>query len=137
MAPAKTHDFDAGYDLTCSRYSSVGPGAKSMIPTNVAIDIPGGYFGLVLPRSSAFYRKGLIVHPGIIDAGYRGEVQILAYNPGPKTVYVPEGDRVAQILILPRVDAKFIEVEELTKGDRGQEGFGSTGGYDQRREGES
>lgn len=101
-----------------------------MLPTNIIIDLPASTFGLVLPRSSTFYKKGLIVHQGVIDAGYRGEVQILVYNPGPKTVNVAEGDRIAQLMILPALKAKFYEVARLSEGDRGEKGFGSTGGFE-------
>lgn len=128
--PIRQYDHDAGFDLTVSRHISVAPQAKALIPTNIAIDLPAQVFGLVLPRSSTMYRKGLLVHPGIIDPGYRGEVLILAWNPTIKTINVAEGDRIAQLLVLPRPQVRMVEVQALSEGDRGSEGFGSTGGLE-------
>lgn len=126
--PKKSYPGDAGHDLFCSRHVSVEPGGKMQVPTGIAVDIPEGYFGWVTPRSGTFYRKGLIVHPGIVDSGYRGEVQILAYNPGQRKIFIAEGERIAQLIILPVVKVEFSEVARLTPGDRGEAGFGSTGG---------
>lgn len=129
--PIRQYDHDAGLDLVVSRHISVAPSAKGLLPTNIALDLPSSVFGLVVPRSSTMYRKGLLVLTGVLDPGYRGEVQMLVWNPTGKTINVAEGDRVAQLLILPRLEVTISEVQELTAGDRGQEGFGSTGGLDQ------
>lgn len=127
--PVKSYEGDAGYDLFCSRHTSIAAGAKGQIATGIAVDIPAGVFAQVLPRSGTFYRKGLLVHPGVIDSGYRGEIQILAYNPYPKTVFIGEGERVAQLLFFPMTYVRFAEVAKLTAGDRGEKGLGSTGGF--------
>lgn len=129
--PVRAHEFDVGYDLISSRHVGVDPGHKVQIATNIVIDLPSNVWGLLLPRSSTFYRRGLLVHTGVIDAGFRGEVQLMAYNPSQKKVYVNEGDRVGQLILLPRLDANFVLVEkqeQMSAGDRGDAGFGSTGG---------
>jgi dUTP pyrophosphatase len=132
--PNKHYPSDVGYDLVCSRYTPVSSRVRAQIPTNIAVAIPEGFFGLVLPRSSTFHRRGLISHPGIIDSGYRGEVMFMVYNPGQKQVHVADGERLAQLVILPIVDVDFKEergVKKLPKGDRGDKGFGSTGGFNE------
>lgn len=125
--PKREHEADAGFDLKCSRHTAVQAGAKAQIPTNIILDLPKEYFGQLVPRSSTFFRKGLLVHTGTLDAGFRGEVMILVWNPGPKTVDINEGDRVAQLLILPRLEVEFTRAPVLSDGDRGEAGFGSTG----------
>jgi dUTP pyrophosphatase len=130
--PDKTHMSDVGYDLTCSRYIQVSPNSRVQIPTNIALAIPDGMFGLVLPRSSTFHKRGLIGHIGVIDPGYRGEVMFVVYNPTRNTVHVGDGERLAQILFLPVCDVNFQEVRKASqfpKGERGEKGFGSTGGF--------
>ena len=124
--PNKKHESDAGYDLICSQNTQVSSGSRAMIPTNLAFQIPDGMFALILPRSSAFYQKGLIVHPGTIDPDYRGEVKVLVWNPTQKLIFINEGDSIAQVLFLPRLDVRFDE-KKLTETKRGQGGFGSTG----------
>lgn len=128
--PERHYGSDAGSDLTASRHMTIAMMTRAQIPTNMAMAIPEGYFGLILPRSSTFHRRGLIVHPGIIDSGFRDEVMILAYNPHPnKSVYITEGERLAQILILPVPVVQFVSVRKLIAGERDKAGFGSTGGY--------
>lgn len=126
-APKREHEADAGFDLKCSRHTAIQGGTKAQIPTNLILDLPKNYFGQVVPRSSTFFRKGLLVHTGTLDAGFRGEVMILVWNPGQRVVDVNEGDRVAQLLILPRLEVEFTRVPILSDGDRGEAGFGSTG----------
>lgn len=125
--PKKAHDTDAGYDLICSQNTVISTGAKAMVPTNIAIQVPDGMFALVLPRSSAFYKKGLIVHPGTIDPGYRGEIQVLVWNPTTRAVYLSEADSIAQLVFLPCVDVRFDTKGKLEASERGTGGFGSTG----------
>lgn len=130
--PKRSYGSDAGLDLLVSRYTTIYTGTRVRIPHNLAVAIPEGYFGLVLPRSSTFHEKGLIIHSGIIDPGYRGEVMTIAYNPGMKSVYIGEGERVSQLLILPLIKLDVVDVRELKKmtpGERGEKGFGSTGGF--------
>lgn len=127
--PEKYYPGDAGADLTISRHVTVNPSTRAQLPTNMAVAIPRGYFGLVLPRSSTLHKRGLIVHPGILDEGYRGEVQVLVFNPGQKGVFVQEGERLAQLLVLPVVRVTFKSTKKLTAGERDTKGFGSTGGF--------
>lgn len=127
--PERFYQDDAGADLTVSRHITVNPGTRVQIPTNMAVAIPTGYFGLVLSRAATFHKRGLIVPPTIIDSEYRGEVMVLAYNPGQKGVFIQEGERLAQLLVLPVVRTEFKPEKRLTKGERDDKGFGSTGGF--------
>lgn len=129
LAPRRHHAGDAGFDLTVSRYVQIFPDQIVHLSTNIAVEIPKGSFGLILPRSSTITKKGLYVNPGIIDSGYRGEVQIVVRNITGNSVHVGEGERVAQLLILPTPPGDFAKVESLSHGDRDKGGFGSTGGF--------
>lgn len=127
--PERFHDSDAGADLMICRHVTVGAGTRAQLPTNMAMAIPAGFYGQILGRSSTFHKRGLVVHPGVIDAGYRGEVMIVVFNPGPKSVFIQEGERLAQIILLPVTVAQFKPERSLPKGDRAEKGFGSTGGF--------
>jgi dUTP pyrophosphatase len=128
--PNRLHQHDAAFDLTVTRYVAIAAGAKVQLSHNLSLAIPAGYYGLILPRSSTFTKKGLIVHPGIIDSGYRGEVVTAVYNPTGKMVHVGDGDRISQLLILPIPIVDFVHAKKsLPPGDRGEDGFGSTGGF--------
>lgn len=101
-----------------------------MVPTGVAVAIPPGYAGFVLPRSGLAFRHGVtcLNTPGLIDSGYRGELTVLLVNTDPDEDYkVRRGDRIAQLVIQPVAEASFAEVEELPASDRGEGGFGHTG----------
>jgi dUTP pyrophosphatase len=128
--PAAQHEGDAGLDLRAAIDVTVGPGERAMIPTGVAVAIPDGHAGLVLPRSGLASKLGLTLAnaPGLIDAGYRGEVICAAVNLDREAaVEIHVGDRIAQLVIveLPPVDAVW--VDELPPSTRGDGGFGSTG----------
>jgi dUTP pyrophosphatase len=129
LAPHRHHPGDAGFDLTISRYVQIFPNQIVHLSTNIAVEIPKGSFGMVLPRSSTLTKKGLCIDPGIVDSGYRGEVQVIARNITDRSVHVDEGERVAQLLILPTPPGDFAKVESLGHGDRDKGGFGSTGGF--------
>jgi dUTP pyrophosphatase len=133
VLPKKAYPNDAGLDLTVSRYQMISPSTRVQLPHNLAMAIPEGCFGLILPRSSTFLQKGLLVHPGIVDSGYRGEVHTVVYNPGPKAIHVGEGARISQLLILPIIEMGFVNrnKKNLPPGDRGDKGFGSTGGFEE------
>lgn len=126
-APKRHHLGDAGFDLVISRYAQVFPGQIAHLSTNIAMQAPLHAYGLILPRSSALYHKGLHVSPGIIDTGYRGEVMILVRNMIDRSIHINPGDRVAQMLIVPMWHGEFMETDKLSPGDRGDSGFGSTG----------
>lgn len=127
--PAYAHPGDAGLDLTTVEALEVPPGGRVAAPTGLAIAVPDGWVGLVHPRSGLARRHGLTVAnaPGTIDAGYRGEVQVLLVNLGQETVRLQPGDRVAQLLLQQVGRATVVEVAELDATDRGHGGFGSTG----------
>jgi dUTP pyrophosphatase len=108
---------------------SIGPGARELVPTGVAIALPAGFVGLVHPRSGLALKYGVTVlnSPGTIDAGYRGEIMVTLFNSSSEPFDVEVGDRIAQLLIQSVEQANFIPVAKLPDTDRGQAGFGSTG----------
>ncbi len=129
VLPSYAHPGDAGLDLVAVEAVRLGPGGRAAVPTGLAVAIPDGWVGLVHPRSGLARRHGLTVAnaPGTIDAGYRGEVQVLLVNLGSDPVEVAAGERVAQLLLQEVGRAQVIEVEDLDETARGAGGFGSTG----------
>jgi len=128
--PAYAHPGDAGLDLASAVDAEVGPGERAMIPTGVAVAIPDGHAGLVLPRSGLASREGLTLanSPGLIDAGYRGEVTCAVVNlDRERPVSIKQGDRIAQLVIVPVEVVEPSWSEELPQSQRGEGGFGSTG----------
>jgi dUTP pyrophosphatase len=128
--PERAHPGDAGLDLRAAADVVVGPGERAKIPTGLAVAIPEGHAGLVLPRSGLASRHGLTLanSPGLIDAGYRGEVLCAVVNLDPeKPVRIARGDRIAQLVVveIPQVDVVW--AHELPETSRGEGGFGSTG----------
>lgn len=128
--PTAHHPGDAGLDLRANADVDVRPGERALIPTGVAVAIPEGHAGLVLPRSGLASKLGLTLAnaPGLIDAGYRGEVIVAAVNlDRTEAVKIARGDRVAQLVVvaLPSVEPTW--VGELPASARGDGGFGSTG----------
>ena len=128
--PAQAHEGDAGYDLHAAEGATIGPGERASVGTGIAVAIPEGQAGLVIPRSGLAARHGISVvnAPGLIDSGYRGEVRVLLLNTDATEPFAIEpGDRIAQ-LVLVRVEAEELEeVAELDETARGIGGFGSTG----------
>lgn len=127
--PTYAHVGDAGLDLTTIEELRVGPGERVAAPTGLAVAIPDGWVGLVHPRSGLARRHGVTVAnaPGTVDAGYRGEVQVLLVNLGPQKVVLAAGERVAQLLLQRVGRAEVVEVDELDDTERGIGGFGSSG----------
>ncbi|MFZ9817852.1 MAG: dUTP diphosphatase [Ilumatobacteraceae bacterium] len=128
--PTTAHRGDAGVDLH-AREDAVLPanGGRVLVPTGLAVAIPVGYMGLVVPRSGLALKHGvtLVNTPGIIDSGYRGELKVVMINTDPSSDYqVRRGDRIAQLIIQELVAVTWREVEELTGEDRGG-GFGHSG----------
>jgi dUTP pyrophosphatase len=128
--PAAAHPGDAGLDLRAADSAKVAPGERAIIPTGLAVAIPDGHAGLVLPRSGLASKQGLTLAnaPGLIDAGYRGEVIVAVVNLDREhAVTIEAGDRIAQLVVvaLPSVTPAF--VEELPASPRGEGGFGSSG----------
>jgi dUTP pyrophosphatase len=129
--PARSRPGDAGYDLRCVEPFTLAPGERATVPTGVAIAVPEGAAGLVVPRSGLAARHGLSVvnGPGLIDPNYRGEVKVVLVNLGAETYHGEAGDRIAQLLLVPFLSPEAYVVEALPpSGDgRGENGFGSSG----------
>ena len=121
----------AGADLRAAVDSEmvIAPGERTAVPTGLILEIPLGWEGQVRPRSGLAIRCGLTVvnAPGTIDSDYRGELKVLLVNLGAEEVTIDRGDRIAQLLVTPALQAGFVEVEALDTTDRGAGGFGSTG----------
>lgn len=129
VLPKRHYEGDAGFDLASAINLWVAAGTFAQVPTNVRVALPTGTWGLVVGRSSTFYRRNLIVNPGIIDNGWTGELFGVVFNPTQRRIYVQAGERLVQLLIFNLVVPAMEVVEELPERDRGVKGFGSTGGY--------
>jgi dUTP pyrophosphatase len=130
VIPTRGHPGDAGLDLYSIEPAHLGPGERWSVGTGIAVEIPEGHAGLVLPRSGLAREHGiaLVNSPGLIDSGYRGEVRVLLLNTDPaETVRIEAGARIAQLVISPIALAEPVEVAELSDTARGDGGFGSTG----------
>ena len=130
VAPARAHADEAGLDLHAVESASLGPGERATIGTGVAVAIPEGHAGLVLPRSGLAMRYGiaLVNAPGLIDSGYRGELRVLLLNTDRHESFeVGVGDRIAQLVLVALAGPELREVESLEESVRGLGGFGSTG----------
>jgi dUTP pyrophosphatase len=130
VLPSRAHEGDAGLDLYACEPAHIGPGERWSIGTGVAVEIPTGHAGLVLPRSGLARDHGiaLVNSPGLIDSGYRGEVRVLLLNTDPADTFrVQAGERIAQLAIVPIALASPVEVEALADSARGDGGFGSSG----------
>ncbi len=128
--PTRAHEGDAGLDLYAEEAAHIGPGERWSVGTGIAVEIPPAHAGLVLPRSGIARDHGiaLVNSPGLIDAGYRGELRVLLLNTDPaETFRVAAGDRIAQLVISPIVLAEPVERPELAESARGGGGFGSSG----------
>lgn len=127
--PAYARPGDAGLDLHAAHDLTLEPGARALVGTGLAVAIPPGFAGLVLPRSGLARAQGVTVlnAPGLVDAGYRGELKVLLVNHGGGPVTLRRGERVAQLVIQRVESAELIEVAELPPSERGEGGFGSTG----------
>lgn len=128
--PTRAHHGDAGYDLYAVESATIAPGERASVGTGIAVAIPGGWAGLVLPRSGLAARNGITLPnaPGLIDSGYRGELRVLLLNTDPRAAFeVEPGDRIAQLLLVRHEEPELIEVESLEETVRGAGGFGSSG----------
>lgn len=130
VVPVAQHPGDAGGDLVAVETCVLAPGSRALVATGIAVAIPEGFAGFVLPRSGLASRHGVtcVNSPGLIDAGYRGEVRVALVNVDPRETYtVRPGDRIAQLVILATPVVAYVEVETLSDSDRDEGGFGSTG----------
>jgi dUTP pyrophosphatase len=127
--PAYAKPGDAGLDLRASESVTLEPGERRLVPTGLAVAIPEGHAGFVLPRSGLAMHKGVTVlnAPGLIDSGYRGELKVLLINHGAGAVGIERGERIAQLVIQPVARVRLVEGERLPDSARGEGGFGSTG----------
>ena len=130
ILPERAHPGDAGFDLRSIEDVEVGPGERALVRTGLAVAIPDGYAGLVLPRSGLASKHGLTLAnaPGLIDAGYRGELICSVVNlDRDQSVKIVRGDRIAQLVVVAVPELRPTWVDELRPSSRGEGGFGSTG----------
>jgi dUTP pyrophosphatase len=125
--PIYGSELAAGMDLHIAQPGSIEPGERKMFHTDIAIEIPHGFYGQVAPRSSLAKNYGIDTLAGVIDADYRGEVTVLLINHGDAPVTFAKGDRIAQLIVKPCNMEHFQVVDNLSKTARDTGGFGSTG----------
>ena len=130
ILPSQAYDGDAGLDLAACERLELGPGQRGVVGTGIAVAIPEGWAGLVLPRSGLAAKHGLTLvnAPGLIDAGYRGEVRVILLNTDEREPFVVEpGMRIAQLVLVEVASVRLLEVDELSESERGTGGLGSSG----------
>jgi len=130
LLPTRAHSGDAGLDLYAVEGVVLEPGERASVGTGIAVEIPDGQAGLVLARSGLAARHGiaLVNAPGLIDAGYRGEIRVLLLNTDRRSAFRLEpGDRIAQLVVVRVETPEVVEVEALASSERGHGGFGSSG----------
>lgn len=127
--PAYGHIGDGAVDLHTRSEITLKPGQRASVPTGLAVSIPQGWAGLLLPRSGHARKLGVGVvnSPGLIDSGYRGEISVILINHGDQPVTFVRGDRIAQLAVVAVPEVNWAEVDELDVSERGVGGFGSTG----------
>ena len=129
VVPARAYAGDAGLDLSACERVELAPGERAMVSTGLAVAIPEGYAGFVQPRSGLAARHGITIvnTPGLVDSGYRGELQVILLNTDPREPFVVEaGMRIAQLVIVEVPGIEPVEVDELPDSERGVRGFGSS-----------
>jgi dUTP pyrophosphatase len=130
ILPTRAYEGDAGLDLYAAHAARLGPGERASIGTGVAVAIPPGHAGLVLPRSGLALRHGiaLVNAPGLIDEGYRGELRVLLLNTDLQASFeIVAGDRIAQLVLVAVAAPALVEVAQLGSSEREERGFGSSG----------
>jgi dUTP pyrophosphatase len=130
LLPTRAYPEDAGLDLYALDGHVLGPGERLSVGTGIALEVPSGHAGLVLPRSGLAARHGiaLVNAPGLIDAGYRGEIRVLLLNTDRRNSFtIAPGDRIAQLVLVEVQTPAIVEVDALTASERGPGGFGSSG----------
>jgi dUTP pyrophosphatase len=127
--PVRAYQGDAGLDLSACERVELPPGERALVPTGLAVAIPDGYAGFVQPRSGLAANHGISIvnTPGLVDSGYRGELQVALLNTDLRETFVVEpGMRIAQLVVVPVPAIELVEVDELPGSDRGDRGFGSS-----------
>ena len=130
VVPQQAYDGDAGLDLAACERVEIAPGARAVVGTGLAVAIPDGHAGLVIPRSGLAARHGLSVvnAPGLIDAGYRGELKVILLNTDRDEAFLVEpGMRIAQLVTVALPELRLVETDELPASERGEGGLGSSG----------
>ena len=130
VIPSYAYEGDAGLDLSAAESCTLKPFERKAISTKLAIAIPDGYAGLVIPRSGLALKHGISIvnAPGLIDSGYRGELKVILINLDPNEPFAIEvGDRIAQLMIVKIPTVQLHKVDELPATERGEGGFGSSG----------
>ena len=127
VTPTKAHPSDAGFDLVASKTTIIPANGRALIPTDIAMAIPEGYYGMVVGRSGNTIKRGLVGMTGVVDAGYRNGIGIMAFNLTQEDIIIKQGERAGQIVLTPILACEIAEAEELDTTDRNQGGFGSTG----------
>jgi dUTP diphosphatase len=129
VLPSRAYDGDAGLDLAACERHELPPGSRAVVPTGVAVAIPRGYAGFVQPRSGLAARHGITIvnTPGLVDSGYRGEVNVVLLNTDSDQAFVVEpGMRIAQLVVVPVAPVEPVESAQLPASERGPRGFGSS-----------
>jgi dUTP pyrophosphatase len=130
VLPTRAYAGDAGLDLAACERREIGPGERALVGTGIAVAIPDGHAGLVTPRSGLAAQNGITIvnTPGLVDAGYRGELRVILHNTDRSERFVVEpGMRIAQLVVVAVPSATLREVDELPPSERGAGGFGSSG----------
>jgi dUTP pyrophosphatase len=125
--PFYAHEGDAAFDLRSSEVILLKPGQRYTVKTGIKLSIPKGYFGLIKDRSGYAHKNGIHCLAGVIDSGYRGEIGVVMINLGDDVFEITKDMKIAQMLILPVVQANLITVDDLDDSSRNKGGFGSTG----------
>ncbi len=131
IAPTRAHPGDAGLDLCALNAVEIAPGQRVKVATGIAVELPAGHAGLIVPRSGLAAKHGLSIvnAPGLIDEGYRGELQVLLLNTDQEApISIAAGERIAQLVVVAVSTPELVEVDELEESARGEQGFGSSGG---------
>ena len=126
IAPTRAHKNDAGVDLCSPLDVTIYPGDSAVIDTGVCAEIPAGYFGLLVSKSGLNVKYS-ITSTGCIDCGYSGSIRVKLYNQGHDIYTVHRGDKISQLVIIPCMIGDVVIVDEISEGERGENGFGSTG----------
>jgi dUTP pyrophosphatase len=129
VVPERAYAGDAGMDLSSCERIELAPGERALVPTGLAVAIPDGHAGFVQPRSGLAAKHGITIvnTPGLIDSGYRGELQVALLNTDARESFVvEEGMRIAQLVVLALPAIELVEVDELPDSERGVRGFGSS-----------
>lgn len=124
--PTRAHEADAGFDLFATRDIYVPASGKVIADTEISVDIPKGYFGDIRPKSGLLFNHSLATF-GTVDSGYRGTIKVVLFNLGDRPYHFHEGEKIAQMVLVPCLTPTLEVVDELDETDRGEGGFGSSG----------